>query len=647
MRTGGSLSKEAKGWHLMQNNSLCVEEPFNTKRNLGNTADEVTIKGLQLEFRRAVHYLADHLALDLACWPYTFPTSDNPRPERHLPNLPPHCRASSSWKKSSSSQRYTRPQNSGSPPFRSPKTRDEDPSTFLNQRNFSSFAGSRQHTYPFNPLTLNPPLPPPQHIPGTVPNTPQSTMSSVMSPATVTGDIHHAYPPTPVDQLQYIDPFKNRQVAYYIPAFPPNGLPLYLPYSEDHLAYASPPQTPAMSESSLSHQLQYPRTHPYGFPQPYQSSRGQSTQRGRLPRRPDDGSGSPSVIAFPGDHHPPLDLITTTTSTSRTSSPPPYVPHLKRRNSLPPNNKPNVAHVVKSVVTKPEDAYVLSPSSISHNLAAAVSSVPDSDGFVGDVDHRTSEDESADATDSSDVRTPRQLPNQAQLNRVTPKNDPTRSPGTVKESPVLPAGKSYAAALLNAAPSSQQPPMKSPTLTTATNNVPVAPVTPITPTITIDKDPKQIKASGMKTPVPAPSSSETSPQSSKKSDLESSTPASSPLSSPIDPTKRPSSVWNQSPATAAMLSPSDNSLPPRRSSVQSTTTNLVSPKKSNRTTNGTGRKPSVISIPEPAADVPSTPTTAKKYRKKKNLKKQSALDSTASNSSGVASHRRQSVTAHH
>ena len=642
MRTGGSLSKEAKGWHLMQNNSLCVEEPFNTKRNLGNTADEVTIKGLQLEFRRAVHYLADHLALDLACWPYTFPTSDNPRPERHLPNLPPHCRASSSWKKSSSSQRYTRPQNSGSPPFRSPKTRDEDPVTFVNQRNFSSFGGSRQHPYPFNPLTLNPPLPPPQHIPSTIPNTPQSsTMSSVMSPATATGDIHHAYPPTPVDQLHYIDPFKNRQVAYYIPAFAPNGLPLYLPYSDDHLVYASPPHTPAMSETSLSHQPQYPRTHPYGFPQPYPSFRGQSMQRGRLPRRPEDGNGSPCVTTFPGDHHPPLGLATTTTSTSPTSSPPPYVPHLKRRNSLPPNNKPNVAHVVKNVVAEPEEVYVLSPSSVSQNLAAGgVSSVPDSDGFAGDVDHRTSEDESADATDSTDARTPRLIPTQPRLSGVIPKNDPTRSPGIVKESPTLLAGKSYAAALLNTAPSSQPPAMKSPTLTTTTKNVPVTLVTPITP-IANDKDQRQNKASGTKTPVPT-SSSETSPQSSKKSDLESSTPASSPLSSPIDSTKRPSFVWNQSPVNAAMLSPSDNSLTPRRSSVQSTTTSLVSPKKASRTPNGTGRKPSVMSIPEPAADVPPTPTTGKKHRKKKNLgfKKQNTVDSSTSNSSGVANHRR-------
>jgi len=155
----------------MQNNSLCVEEPFNISRNLGNTADEATVKGLQLEFRRAVHYLADHGSLELACWPFQFPTSEHPRPERHLPNLPPQYRQtaySNNFKKT----KYVRPQNS-SPPFKSPKSRAlEDP------RNFNSFGGSR-HQYTFNPLNLNPALPP--QVP--IPSTPQSSMSSNMSPS--------------------------------------------------------------------------------------------------------------------------------------------------------------------------------------------------------------------------------------------------------------------------------------------------------------------------------------------------------------------------------------------------------------------------------------------------------------------------------
>ncbi|KAL8809017.1 MAG: hypothetical protein Q9200_003795 [Gallowayella weberi] len=53
VREGTLISKEAKKWHLMQNNRLCVEEPFNTERNLGNTADDISFRGLHLEIRRA------------------------------------------------------------------------------------------------------------------------------------------------------------------------------------------------------------------------------------------------------------------------------------------------------------------------------------------------------------------------------------------------------------------------------------------------------------------------------------------------------------------------------------------------------------------------------------------------------------------
>ncbi|KAG4303089.1 hypothetical protein PCK1_000755 [Pneumocystis canis] len=72
VRHGHYLSKSAKGWHLTQNNRLCVEEPFNTKRNLGNTADDITVNGLQMEFRRAFHLIADHYNLKEACASYIF-----------------------------------------------------------------------------------------------------------------------------------------------------------------------------------------------------------------------------------------------------------------------------------------------------------------------------------------------------------------------------------------------------------------------------------------------------------------------------------------------------------------------------------------------------------------------------------------------
>ena len=59
VREGGLISKVEKRWHLMQNNRLCVEEPFNIERNLGNTADDISFRGVHLEIRRAFDLLAE------------------------------------------------------------------------------------------------------------------------------------------------------------------------------------------------------------------------------------------------------------------------------------------------------------------------------------------------------------------------------------------------------------------------------------------------------------------------------------------------------------------------------------------------------------------------------------------------------------
>ncbi|MCJ1433510.1 hypothetical protein MMC27_002872 [Xylographa pallens] len=72
IREGGLISKQAKKWHLMQNNRLCVEEPFNTERNLGNTADDISFRGVHLELRRAFDLLCQ-ANLDECCEPYIFP----------------------------------------------------------------------------------------------------------------------------------------------------------------------------------------------------------------------------------------------------------------------------------------------------------------------------------------------------------------------------------------------------------------------------------------------------------------------------------------------------------------------------------------------------------------------------------------------
>lgn len=72
VREGKLISKEAKKWHLMQNNRLCVEEPFNTERNLGNTADDISFRGVHLELRRAFDLISE-AKLDECITHYEFP----------------------------------------------------------------------------------------------------------------------------------------------------------------------------------------------------------------------------------------------------------------------------------------------------------------------------------------------------------------------------------------------------------------------------------------------------------------------------------------------------------------------------------------------------------------------------------------------
>jgi hypothetical protein len=60
VRLGRRLSKKEKGWHVDIERFyrfLCIEEPFNPSRNLGNSADQITLVGLRIEFQRALHFL--------------------------------------------------------------------------------------------------------------------------------------------------------------------------------------------------------------------------------------------------------------------------------------------------------------------------------------------------------------------------------------------------------------------------------------------------------------------------------------------------------------------------------------------------------------------------------------------------------------
>ncbi|KAF2677918.1 hypothetical protein K458DRAFT_409391 [Lentithecium fluviatile CBS 122367] len=78
VRRGCLLTREQKNWHLAglqkeARNRLCVEEPFNTERNLGNSADEFSWRGVHLEIRRAFDLLVDGQHLGKVCEQYEFP----------------------------------------------------------------------------------------------------------------------------------------------------------------------------------------------------------------------------------------------------------------------------------------------------------------------------------------------------------------------------------------------------------------------------------------------------------------------------------------------------------------------------------------------------------------------------------------------
>ncbi len=76
VRQGKLISREEKGWHQKHNYRLCVEEPFNTERNLGNTADDYAFRGLHMELRRAFSLIADAVDLAGCCEQFVFPVEE-------------------------------------------------------------------------------------------------------------------------------------------------------------------------------------------------------------------------------------------------------------------------------------------------------------------------------------------------------------------------------------------------------------------------------------------------------------------------------------------------------------------------------------------------------------------------------------------
>ncbi|EKG12001.1 PAP/25A-associated [Macrophomina phaseolina MS6] len=83
VRNGRFLTRKEKGWEVDSGNKegrfrLCVEEPFNISRNLGNSADDYAFRGIHLEIRQAFDLLADGGQLEKACEQYVYPKEERP-----------------------------------------------------------------------------------------------------------------------------------------------------------------------------------------------------------------------------------------------------------------------------------------------------------------------------------------------------------------------------------------------------------------------------------------------------------------------------------------------------------------------------------------------------------------------------------------
>ncbi|KAI9641640.1 hypothetical protein NHQ30_009494 [Ciborinia camelliae] len=93
VRSGKQISKQEKGWSIGTNNMLCVEEPFNVGRNLGNTADNFSFRGIHQEMRRAFD-LVSVGKLDECCEKFEFPKAEERVWEKPPPSKKPTLTAS-------------------------------------------------------------------------------------------------------------------------------------------------------------------------------------------------------------------------------------------------------------------------------------------------------------------------------------------------------------------------------------------------------------------------------------------------------------------------------------------------------------------------------------------------------------------------
>ncbi|CCC07664.1 unnamed protein product [Sordaria macrospora k-hell] len=139
IRTGKLLSKVEKRWHIGVNNMLCVEEPFNTMRNLGNTADDTSFRGLHMELRRAFELIADG-KFEECCEQYVFPKEE----ERTIFQKPASTSRPILVRSSSQTHSSRNPRNGG---FRNARQFNRNGNGNSGRRGSSSVAHDPNSTY--------------------------------------------------------------------------------------------------------------------------------------------------------------------------------------------------------------------------------------------------------------------------------------------------------------------------------------------------------------------------------------------------------------------------------------------------------------------------------------------------------------------
>ncbi|THW28262.1 hypothetical protein D6D23_02123 [Aureobasidium pullulans] len=155
VKEGRPISRKEKGWDTKNytekesRSSLCVEEPFNTQRNLGNSADDYAFSGIHKEIRRAFELLKDGSGLEECCAQFEWPIEEKPIFQRPPPKPKPILTRSAS--------QSGRP-NNGNSQGRGNGNGTRNNRNSSNQRNNGRRSSSGTAYNPRMPYAMSPPV---------------------------------------------------------------------------------------------------------------------------------------------------------------------------------------------------------------------------------------------------------------------------------------------------------------------------------------------------------------------------------------------------------------------------------------------------------------------------------------------------------